>query len=330
MKRLSLLIPVVFAFTASCNFPRPTEPIITSETENPSVLQTASAQTGTAAAPRPTADWTGGTFRIETEDLIIDYPDFVDRAEAQKQADTLQKGYEIFLSIFAFGGEKPYDGIKTNIVFDPKADHSSADRHLITISLALIDVLKNGYVNPPDPTYFHEMVHVFEWAELYARRFYLFHMFGGVNESFAELLKCHPDVIALLESNAGVKAHCDALLNGIDAKSPEDTLAYYEAQKIDPYALDWGTHPPVPNGEMYFMQMLARVSYTAGWDVWGKYFAATLETRGSPAVQAAMDKKVMDMRDPLAKQAFAEFVSSLSDAAGQDLRPMFRGWGFDL
>jgi hypothetical protein len=36
------------------------------------------------------------------------------------------------------------------------------------------------------------------------------------------------------------------------------------------------------------------------------------------------------MGTPLIKQVFAEFVSDLSRACGQDLRPLFRGWGFEL
>jgi hypothetical protein len=83
--------------------------------------------------------------------------------------------------------------------------------------------------------------------------------------------------------------------------------------------------------------MLFRVSDQCGWGVWQNFFALTKEAGTGNAAKEAFENKeklvigkVPDMRQPLLKQAFAEFVTSLSKACGKDLFPMFRGWRFDL
>lgn len=337
-KGFRFLLPLVLVFAESCNFPRPAGNVFQAETASPDTAKTVEAAairkeaalTTLHSTPKPTADWTGGTFRVETKDLVIEYPDFIDPVESQKHADTLQKAYETYLLIFGFDDEKPYGGIKTNIVLNPEVKVSSAGPHQITIGSTTINEIKMGSLNPPDITYFHEMVHVFEFAEWDAERYYIFHMIAGINEAFASYLACHPDILSLVEQNANAKPACDVILYGIGAKGPAFTLAYYEAQKIDPYTLDWGRHPAGQSGENYFIQMLARVSEMAGWNVWINYFSAIRQTSIRPDVWKAAEVKMDDMHDPLAKQAFAEFVTDLSGAAGQDLRPMFRGWGFDL
>ncbi len=325
---LVFLMPAILIFAASCNLPRvgapasPTARLQSEGTLTPAVLR------------QPTTplsgDRTGGTFRVETVNLRIDYPGSVDPSEARKHAETLQAAYEIYATVFAIPGVPPNPERDITIIFDSTVKGNSASRNQIVIGSATLDQIAQGRLNPPDRTFMHEMVHVLEEAEIARHQVQVFNLVIGMNEALAEYLVCHPDVFTLWADGENAARHCDLVLHGIGAKSPVFTLGYYEERAIDPYSLDWGLHPPGASGEVYFEQMLARVSDEVGWEVWPRYFSRIRDRGGSLAAREAYEAKRLDIRDPLVKQAFADFISGLSEAGGRDLRPMFRRWGFDL
>lgn len=322
MRGFRFLLPFVIFLAASCNFPR--------LATNP-----ASAETVEISATATPGNWTGGVFRVETENLAIDYPDFLNPAEAKIHADALQKAYVIFREIFAFGDEPLYGGQKAAIEFRTTTAVSMAGHNRLYMGSEIIDGMREGYLNPPDPIFFHEMGHLFETAEEDAGRYYIFHLIGGMNEGLVDYFKCHPEILKLWEANPRADEVCDLILYGIGAKGPEWTLAFLESNPADIYALNWNEHPSGVCGEVLFPQMLARVSEIAGWGVWKKFFLLTKASAGNPSAKEAYlawaEKKPLDrMREPLVKQAFAEFIADLSQAADTDLRAMFRRWGFEL
>jgi hypothetical protein len=338
MKGVRLLFPLVILLAVSCNFPMPAGRIpatATDGTAGGTSAGSASTPIRTAIVPRPTADWTGGTYRVETEDLLVNYPDFIDPDAARKHADALQKAYEVYLGIFDFGDGWPYGGEKLSLIWNPKASSSTVGANSMIMGSGALRILAEEDLNPPDEIFFHEMLHVFEEAEVKAGRYYIFNLIIGINEAFAEYLECHPSVYLLWDRGSSTKAYCDLLLYDIGDKSTAMTLAYYETEKIDPYGLDWGLHPAGGSGEVYFRQMLARISDMAGWDLWENYFSMTKDSDGSPIAKAVylnepLMKSGPDFRAPEVKKAFSEFVSDLSKAAGRDFGPVFRGWRFEL
>jgi Spy/CpxP family protein refolding chaperone len=184
------------------------------------------------------------------------------------------------------------------------------------------------------------MAHAFQFAQQQAGRFYIYHFVGGINETVAEHMACY--VISKMETDVpSAMRYANDYRTGGAAKTPEQTLLYYEAHQIVPYDMDWGRHPRVVagegcrSGEVIFNQMLARVEDQCGWDIWPKYFAITKDS-GNPTAKRIMQEKskailrTNNMSFPLVKQAFAEFVAGLSQAGGRDLRPMFRKWGFEI
>jgi hypothetical protein len=163
----------------------------------------------------------------------------------------------------------------------------------------------------------------------------VYQLVGGMNEAVADYFPCHPSILALWSPDRHLADQCDLWLHQAGAKSPEWTLAYFEANEIDPYSLNWNEHPADPSGESLFPQMLARISDKVGWSVWNRFFSATKATGGNPTGKLiweawAETKPVDRMNEPMVRQAFREFVDSLSDAAGEDLRPLFRAWRFDV
>jgi hypothetical protein len=317
MMRMKLVIPVLLGLAMACHFPQKT------------------------LKPAPTAQreligvWTDHTFLVQTKNLMIYYPDFVDPAEARTQADTLQKGYDAYRVIFSFDDEPPYGGQKTAIVFDPRLKSSmSGGGNIIQMGTVVMDAMREGYINPPDPTFLHEMVHTFDHAQPNTERYYVYNFIGALGEALAEYMICYPDIFKLWEQDGRAKEKCDITLYGIGSKSDEYTLEYFETHTTDPYTLDWSVHPSGWGGEYLFPQMLARVSDAAGWDVWKKFFSATRASGGNPAAKEAYlyyyDRKGQTMSDPLVKKAFAEFITTLSQSSGKDFTSMFRGWGFEV
>lgn len=322
------LMPIILMLAASCNLPRPgapaspTAPLQVEGTMTPAVLR------------QPITGWDGDrrgeTFRVETPNLRIDYPGSVDPSEARKHAATLQAAYEAYEAVFAIRGVPPYPKQDITIIFDTTVKGNSASGNQVVIGSATLDQIIQGRLNPPDRTFMHEMVHVLEEGEIARHQYHVFNLVVGMDEALAEYFVCHPDVFTLWADGENAARHCDLVLHGLGAKAPGFPLSYYEERAVDPYTLDWGLHPASASGEVYFEQMLARVSDEVGWGVWQRYFSRIRDRGGSLAAREAYEAKRVDIRDPLVKQAFADFISGLSEASGQDLRPMFRRWGFDL
>jgi Spy/CpxP family protein refolding chaperone len=316
-----------------------------------------------AAARLGAEEPTVKVITVETKNLVINYPDPTDplvvqkRAElisqsktanadffqidpalARKHADFLQKVYELYYELFAFGDPDPFQGKKITFFVDAKwAEAVTNSTHEIRIGLS---DYANGLVYPPSSLYFHEMVHTFQKAQENAGRFYIYHFVGGINETVADHLAFY--VVSKLETDVPSEMkNIDLFRTGGGAKTPEQTLGYYEAHQIVPYDMVWGRHPLTRagegcrSGEYLINQMLARVEDQCGWEIWRKFFAITKDS-GNPTAKRIMQEKskalsrIDNMSDPLVKQAFAEFVASLSQAGGQDLRPMFRKWGFEI
>ncbi len=325
---LAFLMSTTLVLVASCNLPRagaqpsPTTPVQVSGEVTPAVL---------LQETRPsTGDRTGEPFGVETANLRIDYPGSVDPAEARKHAETLQAAYEVYEAVFAIAGEEPSSDQHVAIIFDASIKGNFASRTRVVIGSATLGQIIQGRLNPPDRTFMHEMVHVFEEGEVGRREYHVFNLITGMNEALAEYFVCHPGVFPLWADGENATRHCDLVLHGIGAKSPDFTLGYYEERAADPYTLDWGLHPAGASGEVYFEQMLARVSDEVGWGVWQRYFSQIRDRGGSAAAREAYETKRVEIHDPLLKQAFADFISGLSEASGRDLRPMFRAWGFEL
>ncbi len=316
MGRMPVLISLIVVLAAACaSGARPAATPTTSPVRTPDRT--------------PAGSWNGGTFRVETADLVVGYPDFLTPEEARTHADTLQRIYGVLRRVFALEDERLFRGEKTSIEFTPKYA-GSASGNKIVLGRSVVDPMSKGYVNPPDPIFVHEMVHVFVNAQRAAGRYYVYQLVPGMNEALADYLKCWPKVLELWSQGAQSEAYCALTLHGTGAKG-NYTLDQYEANGIDPYTLDWSAHPPARSAEAYFPQMLARVSEKAGWDVWRKFFQATT-AGGNPGAREAfrLGSKSPKMTDPLIKKAFGELVDGLGNAGGQDLRPMFRNWGFDV
>ncbi len=318
MGRIAVLISLIVVVAAAC----------ASAGGTPSTA-TPTASPARTPAGTPAGSWSGGTFRVETADLVVGDPDFLTPEDARIHADTLQRIYGVLRGVFALEDEKLFGGEKTSIEFRPEYA-GSASGNRIVLGRSVVDPMSQGYVNPPDPIFVHEMVHVFVAAQRTSNRYYVYQLVPGMNEALADYLKCWPKVFELWSQGAQSEAYCALTLHGTGAKG-NYTLDEYEANRIDPYSLDWSAHPPARAGEAYFPQMLARVSEKVGWDVWRRFFMATA-AGGNPGAGEAfrLGSKSPKMTDPLIKKAFAEFVDGLGKAGGQDLRPMFRGWGFDV
>jgi hypothetical protein len=314
MRRIRFLLPLVVVLAAACGSAQPTP----------------------GPTPGPSGTWNGVTSRVETENLIIDYPDFVERGAAQENADLLQSAFAVLRTVFSFDDGLPYGGQKAVISFrtDPKQVSGAGSNH-IYLDYSILEAMQAGYVNPPSPVILHEMTHLFAIAQQDSSRYYVYHLIGGINEAIADYFPCHPSILALWGPDRHLADQCDFWLHQAGAKGPEWTLAYFEANEIDPYSLDWGDHPLGPGGETLFSQMLARISDKSGWGIWDKFFAETKAAGGNPTAKLvweawATTKPVDRMNQPDVRQVFREFVDSLGQAAGEDLRPMFRHWRFDV
>ncbi|MGA2062991.1 MAG: hypothetical protein ABSG67_21165, partial [Thermoguttaceae bacterium] len=158
---------------------------------------------------------------VETKNLVINYPDpadplvvqkrkelisrsktvntdffQIDPAPARKHADFLQKVYELYYELFAFGDQNPFQG--KNIVFLVDANWAEAvtnSMHEIRLGLSKYT---DGLVYPPSDLYFHEMAYTFQKAQENAGRFYIYHFVGGINETVADHLAFY--VVSKLET----------------------------------------------------------------------------------------------------------------------------------
>jgi hypothetical protein len=271
-------------------------------------------------------EWNGKTFVQETANIIVEYPDFVDREATKKHAATLQRGFDKFMKLYSIQEDNLFrDGRKIRIRVVNLRTESNAFFEEINI-----EVIATDPDGPPNKTYWHEMVHSFQIAQYLRGRDYIFDRIDGMREAMAILFACYiSDTMTHSDDD-----YCQESLSGrLDSANKERSLFYYESNKINPYTLDWSMHPkqkagePFRSGEWYFTQMMYRITGKYGWQIWPKYFALTADG-GKLSIHKV--KELGDLGGPIAKKAFAEFVDGLSKACSDDLRPQFRTWGFDL
>jgi len=145
MKRTSSITILLILALAACSRATPPTPTLSPSTS-----------TSIPPTPAPTATkvWTGGTFPVETSNLTINYPDFLDPKEASKQADILQKAYDAYLALF--GKEVPYSGKKVTINFDPELKDISYAGN--PIRMGTDSEIFSGRVNPPNGAYYYLLV----------------------------------------------------------------------------------------------------------------------------------------------------------------------------
>jgi len=306
MKRTGSITILLILALAACGHATPPTPTLAPPTS-----------TSMPPTPAPTATkvWTGGTFPIETSSLIINYPDFLDRSEANKQAEILQKAYDTYLALF--GKEVPYGGSKITINFDPKlGDVSYAGN---PIRMGTDSQIFSGRVNPPTGAYYYILVADFTVSSQTQAARYI-DLNSAMTAAFADLFAYYFGHEVLQYSAADIQWY-----DGIRADRL-DRLAAYESQKIDPYSLEWKHHT---DPHYYFEGMLFRVSDQCGWGVWQKFFVLA-KGSGNPGLSPQLINQLNDMHDPAAKKAFSDFVAFLSQACAQDLGPMFQSWRFEL
>lgn len=254
---------------------------------------------------------------LETRNLVVNYPDFADPGEASKHAEILQRAYDAYWQLHAFGGDDPFRGRTTAISFDVSVARSvTVSPYEIRMGTGSFILL--GLTNPPTPTYFHELAHAFQYAQRQAGLTYIFHLVAGINEALADHFAYYFGHEVLKYSAEEMRGYEDRRAKAID-----QSLRQYEGRKLDPYELDWGAHA---EAETYLLGMFFRIVERCGWELWPRFFAS----QKSPLASRLIEQKVSDMRDARVKEAFDEFVGGLSKACGQNLRPMFRSWRFEL
>jgi len=87
MKRTSSIAIVLIPVLTACGRAAPPSPTPTAtNTPMPTATYTPAPAATNVSAPTATKVWPGGTFPVETSNLIINYPDFLDSNEANKQA----------------------------------------------------------------------------------------------------------------------------------------------------------------------------------------------------------------------------------------------------
>ncbi len=271
-------------------------------------------------------EWSGKTFVVETADLIVEYPDFADRNAAEEHAATIQRIFDKFIELYSFTkDDNTFKGKKVTIHLFKLGNQSQA--FFSNVYINVIHAMPN---NSPDRTYAHELGHSFQDAQRSKGRRYIYNVFSGMTEAMAMHFECYiNDTITHSRDS-----YCQKAMSGhMYQAAPEQSLAYYESKKMNPYELDWTAHPvqkrgeSFRSGEWYFLQMLYRITGKYGWQIWPKYFAMTVNG-GNMSIPK--NYRIKELGDPMAKRAFAEFVDTLSKACGDDLRPQFRAWGFDL
>jgi len=314
MKRTSSITILLILALAACG--RATPPTLTLPPPTLTSIPPTLAPTATnTPAPTATKVWTGGTFPVETSNLTINYPDFLDRNEANKQAEILQKAYDAYLALF--GKEAPYGGKKITINFDRELKDISYAGN--PIRMGTDSEIFSGRVNPPAGAYYYLLVFDFTLAGGTQAARYI-----GLNSAmaaaFADYFAYYFGHEVLKYSAADIQWY-----DGIRADRL-DRLAAYESQKIDPYSLEWKHHT---DPHYYFEGMLYRVSDKCGWGVWQQFFVLA-KSSGNPGLPSDWVGQLNDMRAPAAKKAFSDFVTLLSQACAQNLRPMFQSWRFEL
>ena len=266
------------------------------------------AETPTPTTPPPTP-------AIETANLKIHYPEFVDEEVKKEQARILQQAYDFYFQLI--GQEYPFSGSKIEIIFDSSLVNVSYSGN--PIRMGTDSGIFDGKILPPEPAFFHELVHDFTIQDRTSVAKYV-DINGAITEAFADLftyyfaheeLKYSKDDIYRY---AGWAAYC------------RNTLKEYETKKIDPYSLNWGAHK---DAQPYICSTLFYLSEKYGWDVWNRFFRVARDSNveGIPLHKRGSFTDLRRSEDAI---VFGNFVYILSVAAGEDLIAAFENWGFQF
>ncbi len=277
--------------------------------------QTLAPKSTAVIRTNPTAmrTWKGGTTLVETQNLSIHYPDVIPAEDAKLHADILEKAYATDLVLF--GNERPFSK-KISIVWDPASTGGAFAGNPITAC----GKCPNAFTIPPDMGLFHELVHDFTGTgRTRAARYITLNR--AMDEAFANYFAYYFKHEVLKYSAADI-----AEIDKFRSATLQFLTQQYEAAGTSPYSAPW---KPYTAADTYFTGMMFRVVDQCGWGVWPKFFAAAFNS-GNPGIPVDKINLYEDMTQPAAKKAFADFVGFLGQACGQDLRPKFKSWRFDL
>ncbi len=259
-----------------------------------------------AETSMPSPELTPTTIGIETKNLRIYYPDFIDEKDAREQARILQEAYDFYYDLI--GQEYPFNGRKIEIIFDSSRGNTSSSGN--PIIMGLDSGIFDGRILPPEPAFFHEIVHNFTMGARTSVAKYV-DINGSIEEAFADLFTYYFRHERLKYSNSEVTSWLNKLKE-------------YESKQTDPYSLDWGAHK---DAQPYMSSILFYISEKYGWDVWNRFFrvARISDIDGIPLNKRG---SFIDLRRTEDAIVFGDFVYILSVASGENLIPTFENWGF--
>lgn len=292
---------IIFSLSACGTSPEKTAPVPTpTPTPAPAPKETPS--------PKPPITPKTATFSVETKNLIIHYPNFVDEEIAKEQAKILQQAYDFYYDLI--GQEYPYNGEIINIIFDSSRGNTSSSGN--PIIMGLDSGIFDGRILPPEPAFFHELVHNFTIKDRTNVAKYV-DINGAITEAFADLFTNYFRYEELKYSRGSITHWFN-------------TLKEYESKETDPYSLDWGPHK---DAQPFIGSIFYYISEKYGWEVWNRFF---LVARNSNVEGIPLHKQgsFIDLRRSEDAIAFGNFVYILSVVSGENLIPTFENWGFQF
>jgi hypothetical protein len=250
---------------------------------------------------------------IETKNLKIHYPEFVEEETAKDQAKILQQAYDFYYNLI--GQEYPYNGDRINIIFDSSLGYVSHAGNPITMGAD--SGIFDGKMLPPEPSFFHEIVHDFTTSDRASVAKYV-DINGAITEAIADLFTFYFAHEKLKYSQDDVNRYTQWEI------SFRNLLSEYETNKTDPYILDWGGHK---DAQPFICSIFFFISEKYGWEVWDRFFQVARKSNieGIPLLKRG---SFIDLKTNEATLAFGDFVYILSIASGENLIPAFENWGF--
>ena len=177
---------------------------------------------------------------------MIHYPNFLDEDIAGEQAQILQRAYDFFYGLI--GQEYPFNGEKIEIIFDPSIGDVSWSGN--PIRMGLDSGVFEGKIMPPEPAFFHELVHNFTIKDRTSVAKYV-DINGAITEALADLFTNYFRYEELKYSKDSIPYWLNKLQE-------------YKSKDIDPYSLDWGPHK---NAQPFMMSIFFYISERYDWDI---------------------------------------------------------------
>jgi len=180
----------------------------------------------------------------------------------------------------------------------------------------------DGRIIPPEPAFFHELVHNFTLRDRASVAKYV-DINGAITEAFANIFTYYFVYENIKYSEYAVD---NWLSDGKRVAYERNKLKEYESKKTDPYSLDWGAHK---DAQPYIRSIFFYISEKYGWDVWNRFFrvARNSNVEGIPLQKRGSFTDLSRSEDTV---VFGDFVYILSVASGEDLIPTFENWGFQF